>query len=129
MGVLEIGDVVADKFRIERVLGRGGMGYVMAARHVELGHRVAIKILIPELCQREEAVARFLREARAAASLRSEHVARVLDVGKLGDGAPFMVMELLEGRDLARVLDEGVLPVRDAVDYVLTACEGLAQAA
>jgi eukaryotic-like serine/threonine-protein kinase len=126
--VLEIGDVVADKFRIERVLGRGGMGYVMAARHVRLGHRVAIKILIPELCQREEAVARFLREAQAAASLLSEHVARVLDVGTLGDGAPFMVMELLEGRDLARVLDDGVLPVRDAVDYVLTACEALAEA-
>src|SRR5260370_39836588 len=104
------------------------MGYVGAARHEGLGHRVAIKILIPELCQREEAVARFLREARAAASLLSEHVARVLDVGTLGDGAPFMVMELLEGRDLARVLDEGVLPVRDAVEHVLSAWEGLAEA-
>jgi len=99
--VLEIGDLVAEKFRIERVLGRGGMGYVMAARHVGLGHQVAIKILVPELRQCEEAVARFLREARAAASLLSEHVARVLDVGTLGDGAPFMLMELLYYKDPA----------------------------
>ncbi len=126
--MLEIGDLVADKFRIERVLGRGGMGCVMAARHVGLGHQVAIKILVPELCQREEAVARFLREARAAASLLSEHVARVLDVGTLGDGAPFMLMELLEGRDLARELDEGALAIRDTVDCVLQVCEALAEA-
>jgi serine/threonine-protein kinase len=128
MRVVGIGDVIADKFKIERLLGRGGMGYVMAARHETLGHQVAIKVLVPALCQREEAVARFLREARAAASLLSEHVARVLDVGTLDDGASFMVMELLEGRDLAREIDEGVLSVRDTVDYTLQACEALAEA-
>src|SRR5579859_5679910 len=104
------------------------MGFVMAARHERLGHQVAIKILLPDLCEHEEAVARFLREARAAASLLSEHVARVLDVGTLEDGAPFMVMELLEGRDLAREVDDGALPIGDTVDYVLQACEALAEA-
>jgi serine/threonine-protein kinase len=126
--VVGIGDVIADKFKIERMLGRGGMGYVMAARHEQLGHEVAIKVLVPGLCQREEAVARFLREARAAASLLSEHVARVLDVGTLEDGVPYMVMEFLEGRDLAREIEERVLPVRETVDYVLQACEALAEA-
>src|SRR5438045_1677439 len=72
MVVLEIGDLVADKFRIERVLGRGGMGYVMAARHVRLGHRVAIKILIRELKP-----ANLFREKRADGSV----TIKVLDFG------------------------------------------------
>src|SRR5215467_12004907 len=126
--VVTIGKLIADKYRIERVLGRGGMGYVFAARHEPLGHQVAIKILRPELCESEEAIARFLREARAAVSILSEHVARVLDVGTLEDGAPFMVIEFLEGRDLAGELEDGVLSIRETVDYVLQACEALAEA-
>jgi len=126
--VVGIGDVLAGKYKVEWLLGQGGMGYVVAARHKQLDRQVAIKILMPELCEIEDAVARFLREARAAACIQNEHVARVLDVGTLEDNAPYMVMELLEGRDLAHELNEGVLPVTDAVDHVLQACEALAEA-
>jgi serine/threonine protein kinase len=126
--VLEIGDVVADKYKIERLLGQSGINYVMAARHERLGHQVAIKVLLPGLGQSQEAVARFLREARAAVSILSEHVARVLDVGTFEDDAPFMVMEFLEGHDLGREVEQGVLSIRDAVDYLLQACEALAEA-
>src|ERR1700733_5530103 len=94
------GDLVAGKYRIERVLGVGGMGVVVAARHEQLDQLVAIKFVRDEALRNDEAVERFLREARSAAKLRSEHVARVLDVGRLETGAPYMVMELLEGTDL-----------------------------
>jgi serine/threonine-protein kinase len=77
------GDVLAEKYRIEAVLGEGGMGIVLSATHMELGCRVAIKVMRPGLAHSEDAVARLLVEARAAASIRSEHVARVLDVGRL----------------------------------------------
>jgi serine/threonine protein kinase len=126
---VEIGDVVADKYRVESVLGRGGMGYVVAANHAQLDRRVAIKLLNPEYCESADAVARFLREARASVRIESEHVAKVLDVGTLDSGAPYMVMELLEGQDLAHELRaRSVLPVDDAIDYVLQACEALAEA-
>jgi serine/threonine-protein kinase len=112
------------------MLGEGGMGYVYAAQHELLGQRVAIKVLRPELTAADEsAAARFMQEARAAARLESDHVARVSDVGRLPSGLPFLVMEYLEGRDLGVVLEEsGPLPVMGAVDYVLQALEGLAQA-
>src|SRR5258708_39402469 len=91
--------------------------------HLQLEQRVGMKILRPELCEHREAVKRFLREARAAVRIQSEHVARVLDVGTMQDGAPFMVMEFLSGRDLARELDaRGSLPIKEAVHYVLQAC-------
>jgi eukaryotic-like serine/threonine-protein kinase len=127
-GAVAIGDVIANKYKVERLLGMGGMGCVVSARHEPLGHEVAIKVMVPELCKSDEAVARFLREARAAANLLGDHVVRVLDVDTMPGGAPFMVMELLEGHDLARELDAGPLPVRDTVDYVLQACEALAEA-
>lgn len=105
------------------------MGYVVSAIHTQLDQRVAVKFMVPEICQHPEAVARFLREARAAVRIRSEHVAKVLDVGTLDDGAPYMVMEFLWGRDLATVLEEqGPLPVHEAAEYVLQACEALAEA-
>src|SRR5262245_38132870 len=94
------GALVADKYRVERLLGEGGMGHVYAAIHEQLGLRVAIKILSPTLCANEDAVRRFSREARASVRIQSEHVARVLDVGQLENGAPFMVMEFLSGNDL-----------------------------
>ena len=123
------GDVLAGKFRIERVLGVGGMGMVVSAMHLQLDERVAIKFLLPEALMNAEAVARFGREARAAVKIKSEHVARVTDVGALDTGAPYMVMELLRGQDLSQVLrDTGALPIPVAVQYVLQACEALAEA-
>jgi serine/threonine protein kinase len=124
-----VGLEVAGKFKVERVLGEGGMGVVLFARHVELGHPVAIKCLKREFAEHVEARGRFEREARAAAALVSDHVAHVTDVGRMPDGTPFMVMEYLEGEDLAeRVEREGPLPLAFAIDCMLQACEGLAEA-
>ena len=121
--------MLAGKYRVERVLGAGGMGVVVAARHVELDQLVAIKFVREEAIANEDAVQRFLREARAAVKLKSEHVARVLDVGKLESGAPYMVMEFLEGSDLGKILsDRGPLPPDSAADWILQACEAVAEA-
>lgn len=123
------GELLAGKYRIERILGRGGMGVVVSAIHETLDERVALKFLLPEALQSKEAVERFLREARAAVKIRSEHVARVTDVGTLDSGSPYMVMEYLDGVDLARYVESvGPLPVQEAVEYVLQACEALAEA-
>lgn len=126
---VRVGDVLAGKYRVERVLGVGGMGVVVAATHLALDEKVALKFLLPEIAKDPANVARFLREARAAAKIRSEHVARVTDVGTLDGGAPYLVMEYLDGEDLAaRVARGGPLPVSQAVDCVLQACEALAEA-
>jgi len=123
------GQVLAGKFRIERVLGQGGMGVVVAATHIQLDERVALKFLLPEALSNPEAVARFAREARAAVKIKSEHVARVSDVGTLESGSPYMVMEYLEGRDLADwVRSSGAMRATDAVEFVLQACEAIAEA-
>ena len=123
------GQILAGKYRVDRVLGAGGMGVVVAATHLQLEERVAIKFLLPEALQNAEAVARFGREARAAVKIRGEHVARVVDVGALETGAPFMVMEYLDGHDLSQLIhDRGAMPPSDAVDAVLQACEALAEA-
>jgi serine/threonine-protein kinase len=123
------GDLLAGKYRVERVLGMGGMGVVVAARHEQLDQRVAIKFVRPEALGNREAVERFLREARAAVKLKSEHAARVLDVGTLESGAPYMVMELLEGSDLAQMLEtRGQPSIEQAADWVVQACEALAEA-
>jgi eukaryotic-like serine/threonine-protein kinase len=122
------GDVIAGKFRIERVLGEGGMGFVVAARHLQLGQMVALKFMKDEVCT-PEYKARFLREARNTVRLKSKHVSRVLDVGALDKGAPYMVMEYLEGTDLSDLLHaNGPLPVSDACDYIIQACEAIAEA-
>jgi serine/threonine-protein kinase len=119
---------VAGKYRIDRVLGEGGMGVVVAATHQQLEQPVALKFLLPALAAQASLVHRFLREARAAVKIRSEHVARVLDVGE-HQGAPFLVMELLEGSDIERVLaTRGPLPPEEAVGYVLEASEAVAEA-
>src|SRR3954465_15876290 len=128
MGVAE-GQLLAGKYRVERVLGQGGMGVVVAAHHVVLDETVAIKFLLPEALGSAEAVARFEREARAAVKIKSEHVARVTDVGRLETGAPYMVMELLRGRDLGVLLrEEGPLSLTDVADYLLQAGEAIAEA-
>ncbi|KYF98076.1 hypothetical protein BE20_36340 [Sorangium cellulosum] len=107
------------KYRVESVLGRGAMGLVVAARHLALDDRVAIKVLLPRYVQDPEILQRFLREGRAAVRIRSPHVVRVADVGTLENGAPYMVMDHLEGKDLAAVLAEsGPLSVPLAVDLV-----------
>ena len=126
---VEVGQLLAGKYRVEAVLGEGGMGVVVAATHVQLEKRVAIKFMLPAALEDRQAVERFLREARSAVQLTSEHVARVLDVGTLESGAPYIVMELLEGRTLEElVLERGPLPVGDAVEYVVQVCEAVAEA-
>jgi serine/threonine-protein kinase len=122
------GEVLAGKFKVERVLGAGGMGVVVAARHLELDERVAVKFLLSEAALNGEAAARFVREARAAVKIKSEHVARVIDVGRMDTGAPYMVMEYLEGSDLSARLAAGPIAIDDAVDYVLQACDAMAEA-
>jgi serine/threonine protein kinase len=123
------GTVLAGKYRVERVLGQGGMGVVVEARHMQLDERVALKFLLPEYAKHPEAAARFLREARNAVKIKSEHVARVSDVGTLDSGAPYMVMEYLEGRDLSGVLQKtGIIAISDAVDYIIQGCEAIAEA-
>lgn len=128
-GLPQVGDVVAEKYRIEGVLGVGGMGVVVGARHLTLGQSVAIKILTAGETQPKDAVERFLREGRAAAALSSDHVVRIYDVGQLDNGVPFMVMERLRGGDLANLLTErGPLPVEEAVEYVAQATMAIAEA-
>jgi serine/threonine protein kinase len=123
------GDVVAGKYRIERVLGSGGMGVVVAARHIDLDQPVALKFILPHALAGKGNVERFMREARAAVRLKSEHVARVYDVGRDAEDRPFMVLELLEGMDLSKLSKQkGPLPVADAVEYVLQTCEALVEA-
>jgi tRNA A-37 threonylcarbamoyl transferase component Bud32 len=123
------GELLAGKYVVDRILGEGGMGIVVSATHQQLGQRVAVKFLLPAYCENPEAVARFLREAQAAVRIQSEHVARVIDVGTLESGAPYMVMEYLSGRDLASELTtRGPLPIEEAVGHVLQACEAIAEA-
>jgi serine/threonine-protein kinase len=126
---VNVGEILAGKYRVERVIGRGAMGVVVAATHLQLGQQVALKFLTAEALQHPEALTRFGREARAAAAIRSEHVARVLDVGALESGQPYMVMEYLEGCDLATYkLERGPLSIVEAADLTLQACEALAEA-
>ncbi len=127
-GVRE-GDVLAGKYRVERVLGAGGMGVVVAAHHIHLDEKVALKFLLPGALGDSEAVARFAREARNAVKIKSEHVARVFDVGTLETGAPYMVMEYLNGVDLAGWLRQrGPLSFEETIDFVLQAGEAIAEA-
>jgi len=123
------GDVLDGKYRVERVLGVGGMGVVVAATHVQLETRVALKFLLPEVLGHPQVVQRFAREARAAVQIQSEHVARVIDVSTLPTGSPYMVMEYLEGGDLSQALAKnGAMPVGQSVNYLLQACEAIAEA-
>jgi hypothetical protein len=125
----EPGTLLVGKYRVERLLGKGGMGAVFAAQHELLGQRVAVKLLLSDVANTPEGLQRFLNEARAAARLDSEHVARVMDVGTLDTGLPYMVLEYLEGGDLSQALEaRKQLPFHEVVDHMLQACEALAQA-
>src|SRR6185437_191170 len=126
--MLEPGARVAGKLRIERILGQGGMGTVAVATHVGLDQRVAIKVLKPELADQPEIVQRFVREARAAAKLKSDHVCRVTDVGEMEGGVAYIEMELREGQDLATVIGVRPLDVTVAAEYTVQACVAIAEA-
>jgi serine/threonine-protein kinase len=126
---IHVGQVLAGKYRVEKILGAGGMGVVLAVQHLRLDQRLAIKLMLPEMLASEEASTRFLREARSATMIKSEHVVRVFDVDSLENGAPYIVMELLDGRDLADILrDSGAFSIEDAVDLLLQVCEVVAEA-
>ena len=128
-GGIPLGALIADKYRVERVLGEGAMGIVYAARHLELDELVAIKCIRSAVPWSSDIIARFAREAKACARLKSEHVAKVIDVGVCAPVGPYMVMEYLDGKDLGAVLKErGPLPVRRAAEYVMQVCEALALA-
>ncbi len=129
MTEIRVGDVLVDRYRVERLLGAGGMGMVLAARHILLDELYAIKIVRPELAHDEEIVRRFLQEAQSCVRLKSPHVAKVTDVHRLPEGEPFMVMEYLTGQDLGELLKKtGRLPILDAVNYVVQACDAIGEA-
>jgi eukaryotic-like serine/threonine-protein kinase len=122
------GQTIAGKYRIEGECGRGGLAVVLTAWHAELDRRVAIKLLLPEWSSDKHIVERFLREGRAATSIQSEHCVRIFDVGALESGAPFLVLEYLEGQNLDDVvLTKGPLPVPTAIDWLLQAAEAIAE--
>lgn len=126
--VLKPGELAGGKYRVEELIGAGGMGVVHAATHIHLGTRVAIKVMA-ERAVRAEGTVRLLREARVVARMSSPHVVRVLDMGTLLDDSPFLVMELLDGEDLGAVLARrGPLPIREALCYVIQACDAVAEA-
>jgi eukaryotic-like serine/threonine-protein kinase len=123
------GNIFAGKYRIEKVLGRGGMGLVLAARHLGLDEPVAIKVLLPAMMQAAGMIERFMREARASAKIKNDHVVRVTDVDTLPSGVPYMVMERLEGADLSDLCKSvGPLPIADAVRYLLETCSAIGEA-
>ena len=123
------GDVLAGRYRVDREIGSGAMGFVVAVTDLQQNVKRAIKLMRSSALGDRVAVARFLREARACLRLRGEHLARVYELDRLPDGAPFMVMELLDGRDLRAELEaRGALPLAEAMVIVLQTCEALAEA-
>jgi serine/threonine protein kinase len=123
------GDVVGGRYVVDGMLAAGGMGVVCIATHMELQQRVAIKFLRENYAKNDSLVQRFLNEARAAAVLKSENVVRVIDVGQLDGGRPYLVMEHLEGEDLeALVMREGPFDVERAIRYALEVCNALGEA-
>lgn len=122
------GQLLAGRYRVEGVLGIGNMGVVVEATHIHLGDKVALKLPLPKTLKHRGATACFIQEARAAARIKSEHVARVIDVGTLENGCPYMVMEYLRGVDLSVWLTEhGTMAVDQAVDCVLQVCDAVAE--
>ena len=125
------GEVLAAKYRVEKVIGFGGMGVVVSAMHLELDKRVALKFLLPQAAASDELIGRFMREAKASVKLKGSHVAQTLDVGRMDDGRSYIVMEYLDGRDLGQEIKAHAhepFDVADAVGWILQACEGLAEA-
>jgi eukaryotic-like serine/threonine-protein kinase len=126
---ISVGQVFQGKYRVNAILGAGGMGVVAECTHLALNERVAVKMLRQDVLLDQDAVSRFIREAQAAVKLKSEYVARVSDVGTFENGVPYMVMEYLEGHDLGELLKQrGVLPVQWAIELMLQTAEALAEA-
>ncbi|HLL24474.1 MAG TPA: protein kinase, partial [Kofleriaceae bacterium] len=126
--MLRAGELIGGRLRVDRIIGVGGFGVVAAATHLELRQEVAIKMLKPEFTDDAEIVDRFLREARAVAGLRTDHVCRVFDVARTEAGAPYIVMELLVGTDVGVLVKQQPLPPAVAVEYIVQACVALAEA-
>ncbi|MGO9838754.1 MAG: protein kinase domain-containing protein [Polyangiaceae bacterium] len=123
------GDIIAGKYAVVRRLGEGGMAVVFEATHIRLRQRLAIKVQRPDVPEFDQCLARFEREARATAQLRSVHAARVVDVDTLPNGLPYMVMEYLEGCDLdAQISTHGAFSVEQAVDVVLQVASAMEEA-
>ncbi|MFO0684684.1 MAG: protein kinase [Sandaracinus sp.] len=124
-----VGRILSERYRIERRLGKGGMGAVYEAEHLLLKRRVALKVLLPQHAEDAEVVARFRREALAATHIGHEHIVEVHDMGRADGGTLFLVLEMLEGKDLARALDdEGPFPIARAIHVMDQLCDGLAAA-
>ncbi len=131
LGDLTVGAVVDGKYRVDRVLGRGAMGVVVQATHLNLGVRVALKFLRyrAKAGVNDDFQTRFRREARVSAKLKNEHITRVIDVGVWRDHVPYMVMDYLEGTDLRDIIKaSGPMPIGTAIDYAVQVCEGIAEA-
>src|SRR5580693_3987034 len=123
------GVLVAKRYRLESVIGRGGMGSVWAATHLGLGHQVAIKLISREFIRSADALRRFDAEAKAAARLQSRHVVQVYDSGTLDDATPYIAMELLSGQNLqSRIEASGPVSLAESVDILAQACKGLGRA-
>lgn len=125
---MKLGTVIANKFRIERVIGRGAMGVVVEASDLMLNRKVAVKLILPQHADDPALRGRFIREAHAMTKLQSEHIARVFEVGEIDDGMLFMAMELLEGQSLEQLIQGGPLPAADAVDLMLEALDAMTEA-
>ncbi|MFO0739308.1 MAG: serine/threonine-protein kinase [Labilithrix sp.] len=120
------GELIADKYRIDGLIGAGGMGAVLRATHLTLLQPVAIKVLRPD--DDPTAITRFLREARAAAALSNAHVMRVLDVGEITAEMPYLVMEYLDGENLSQRLARGPIPQEEVLEIFSQVCDGLGEA-
>jgi eukaryotic-like serine/threonine-protein kinase len=126
---LRLNQTVGGKYRIVKFLAEGGMGSVYEAQHLLVKRRFAVKFLRSDLLRRRDVLARFKLEAEAAGALESENIAAVLDFGIAADGAPYIVMEYLDGIDLGRLLSvHGPLPPERAADLVYQACSGAQRA-
>ena len=125
---LEPGTVIRGKYRIERQLGRGGMGTVYLAEHILLGRQRALKFISSELSQDSTFLRRFRREAQAATQLQHPNVVQVVDLDQGEDGSPYMAMEYVEGPDLRHALAAGALPVERALAIARGIAQGLGEA-
>ncbi|MSP60547.1 MAG: serine/threonine protein kinase [Myxococcales bacterium] len=124
-----VGTVIADRYRIERKIGEGGMGEVFEASHIYIDKKFALKLLRPEIISNPEAVARFHQEARSAASIGHDNIVDVEDFGRLPDGSVYLAMEMLVGQALAdRLRKPPALPLGEYLDYAIQVCQGLSAA-
>jgi len=127
-GIGLVGTVLGGAYKITRLIGQGGMGAVYEGVQLRLERRVAVKLMARELSANAEAIARFRREAEVTSQLGHPHIVQVFDFGAAPGGEPYLVMEYLEGEDLAAALKRGALSPVEAAGYVRQACAGIAEA-